>query len=380
MTVYKIRFGQEIVHLDRCTSVRQFLRGRTDQILAALVITLVLMGLAALIPAAAGRLLAEPEPTPTPAPSRTPPPVGVLLPDERDRALQGVVIIANDHTYGMASLIDTQGDLLTASSLIANSQSLRLIDNTGGMHEVRVLGVDGVAGVALIRATVIDGVPMSFGDASALNANEPVELLASPKVLYLQSAIPARIGSISDGHLSLRVNDLPGNLGGPIVGPGGKVLAILTGPGAGITIDKTQPDIAGWVKQPGGLLPLAPLPPNLVLRGSDTTSSPPPSPPVSTTAVPLTVTSASPSRASTAQDTAVTIQGSGFVAGSLLRVRFIPVSSEVGGFDALGAALVNGSTLTAKVPAGEMVQDYNIQLTNGDGTTMSSPVGFTVTP
>ena len=360
--------------------MRQFLRGRTDQILAALVITLVLMGLAALIPAAAGRLLAQPLPTPTPSPSRTAPPVGVLLPDERDRALQGVVIIANDHTYGMASLIDSQGDLLTASSLIANSQSLRLIDNTGGMHEVRVLGVDGVAGVALIRATVVDGVPLLFGDASALTPSEPVEVLASPKVLYLQSAIPANIGSISNGQLHLRVDDLPGNLGGPIVGPGGKVVGVLTGPGAGISIDKTQADIAFWIKQPGGLVPLAPLPPNLVLRGSDTTSSPPPSPSASTPSVRLTITSASPSRASTAQDTAVTIQGSGFVAGSLLRVRFIPVSSEVGAFDALGAALVNASTLTAKVPAGQMVQDYNIELTNGDGTTISSQVGFTVTP
>jgi hypothetical protein len=367
------------MRIGRCTIVRQLLRGRTDQILTALVITLVLMGLVALIPPAAERLIAQPAVTPTPTPSRTAPPVAVLLPDERDRALQGVVIIANDHTYGMASLIDAQGDLLTASSLIANSQSLRLIDNTAGMHEVRVLGIDAEAGVALVRATVINGIPMSAGDASALQANEPVELLASPKVLYLRSAVPARIASISDGHLSLRVNDLPGNLGGPIVGPGGKVLGILTGPGAGISIDRAQADVAGWIKQPGSLLPLAPLPRNLVLRGSDTTSSPPASPPASTPAARLTIMSASPSRASSARDTAVTIQGSGFTAGSALRVRFIPISSEVGAFDALSAALVSASTLTVKVPAGQIVQDYSIQLTNGDGTTISSQVGFTVT-
>lgn len=367
------------MRIGRCTIVRQLLRGRTDQILTALVITLLLMGLVALVSAATGRLMAQPAVTPTPTPSRTAPPVGVLLPDERDRALQGVVIIANDHTYGMASLVDGQGDLLTASSLIANSQSLRLIDNTGGMHEVRVLGVDGVAGVAMVRASVINGIPMSAGDAGALQANEPVELLASPKALYVQSAIPARIGSISGGHLSLRVDDLPGNLGGPIVGPAGKVLGILTGPRAGISIDQVQADLAGWSKQPGTLLPLAPLPPNLVLRGSDTTSSPPPSPPASTPAVRVTVVSASPSRASSAQDSAVTVQGTGFVAGAALRVRFIPISSEAGAFDALAVALVNASTLTVKVPAGQIIQDYNIQLTNGDGTTIRSPVGFTVT-
>lgn len=346
--------------------------------LAALVITLVLIGLAALVPAAARRLTAQAAATPTAAPSRTAPPVAVLLPDERDRALQGVVIIANENTYGTAFLIDAQGDLLTASSLIANSKSLRLIDNTGGMHEVRVLGIDEARGVALLRATVVNGIPMSFGNADTLAVNDPVELLASQKVLYLQSALPAVITSINEARLSLRVSDLPGNLGGPVVGSGGKVLAILTAHGAAIAIDDVQPDISQWIKQSGGLLPLAPLPPNLVLRGSDTTASPPASPSASSPTR-VTVLSVSPSRASATQDTALTIQGTGFVAGSALRVHFAPISGSAGGFDGLGAALVSSATLTVKVPAGRMVQDYVIQLTNGNGTTITSQVGFTVT-
>lgn len=358
--------------------MRPFLRGRGDQLIAALVITLVLMGLAALVPAVARRLTAQPVPTPTAASSRTAPPVAVLLPDERERALQGVVIIANDHTYGTAFLIDAQGDLLTASSLIANSQSLRLIDNTGGMHEVRVLGIDEALGVALLRAPVVNGIPMSFGDTSTLAVNDPVELLTSQKVLYLQSALPAVITSINDSRLSLRVNDLPGNVGGPVVGSGGKVLAILTADGAAVAIDQVQSEIAQWSKRTGTLYPLAPLPPNLVLRGSDTTASPPPSPSASSPTR-VTVQSVSPSRASAAQDTALTIQGSGFIAGSALRVHFVPLSGAVGGFDGLGAALVSSSTLTVKVPAGQMVEDYVIELSNGDGTVINSQVGFTVT-
>ncbi|HET9847612.1 MAG TPA: trypsin-like peptidase domain-containing protein [Candidatus Dormibacteraeota bacterium] len=345
--------------------------------MAALVITLVLMSLAALIPVAASRLSTQPVATPRPTPSRTPPPVAVLLPDERDRALQGVVIIANDHTFGSAFLIDTQGDLLTAASLIANSQSLRLIDNTGGMHQVRVLGIDADLGVALLRATVTDGVPLSFGDASTLVTDAPVEQLASPKLLYVQPATPGVITSISDSRIKLRIDDLPGNLGGPIVGSGGKVLAMLTAPGAGVVIDRIQSVAAPWAKQSGTLLPLAPLPANLVLRGSDTTASPPPSPTASSTAR-VTVQSVSPSRASAAQDIAVTIQGSGFVAGSSLRVHFVPVSGTTGAFDGFGAAVLSSSTLTLKVPSGRMVQDYVIQLSNGDGALINSQVGFTV--
>ena len=345
----------------------------------ALVITLVLMSLAALVPAVAGRLQAQPLPTATPAPSHTPP-AAVLLPDERERALQGVVILVNDHTFGTAFLIDARGDLLTAATIVANSQSLRLIDNTAGMHQVQVLGIDSSLGVALIRSTVVDGMPMTLATSSTLASGDPVVLLASPKLQYLQSAVPAVITSTAGSRLGLQVSDLPGNLGGPIVGSGGRVLAMLTAPGNAVAIDQAQGDIAQWTKQTGPLLPLAPLPPNLVLRGSDITSSPPASPPASTPAARVSLKSVSPSRASASQDTALTIQGSGFLDGPALRVSFVPVSGAAGAFDGLGAALANSSTLTVKVQAGEMVQDYRIQLTNGDGTVVTSPLGFTVVP
>ena len=42
--------------------------------------------------------------------------------------------------------------------------------------------------------------------------------------------------------------------------------------------------------------------------------------------------------------------------------------------------LVNATTLTVKVPAGRVIQDYVIQLTNGDGIVASSRTAFTVTP
>ena len=109
---------------------------------------------------------------------------------------------------------------------------------------------------------------------------------------------------------------------------------------------------------------------NLVLRGADSTSTP---------AAGLSIQSVSPSRASAAHDTVVTIQGSGFVAGPVLRVRFNPVASQVGAFDGLAATLVNASTLTVKVPAGRMVADYTIQLINGDGSATHSGIAFTVT-
>src|SRR2546428_541103 len=94
----------------------------------------------------------------------------------------------------------------------------------------------------------------------------------------------------------------------------------------------------------------------------------------------LTIQPVSPARAPAAQETVITIQGSGLTAGAMLRVHFVPLASPNGAFDGLAATLVNPSTITVKVPAGRVVQDYVIQLTNGDGTVTSSRTAFTITP
>ena len=347
----------------------RFPKGWQEPLLAALVITLVLMGLAALIPAAAQRLTARPAATPQPTPTRAAPPAAVLLPDERDRALDAVMTIVNDHSFGTAFLIDPQGDFVTAASLVSGSASLRLIDNTAGMHPVRLVGVDAAQGIALIR-TPVYATPLAFGNPDTLLLNDPVVLLASPKIENLASATPAVVTDPGETRLALRVNDVPGNLGGPIVGPGATVLGILVRTGIALPITQAQADIAQWRGQPGSLLPLAPMPANLVLRGSDDTSAP---------TAGISVQSVNPARASATRDTLVTIQGSGFVAGPALRVRFIPVASQAGAFDGLAPTLVNPSTLTVKVLAGRAVADYAVQLVNGDGTVISSGIAFSVT-
>jgi S1-C subfamily serine protease len=349
--------------------VRRIAGLRKEQVLTGVVITLVVTGMAVLIPTAAQRL-AQPVATPAPTPSPTAPPSAVLLPEELERDLAGVMTIVNDHTYGTAFLIDAQGDFLTASSLVDGSQSLRLIDNTGGTHAVRVIGIDATLGLAQIRATN-DGTPLPFGDPASLQLDDPVVLLASPKVANLRSSTPAVLTQRGTAGLTLRVDDLPGNVGGPVVGPGGKVMGVLTVAGKAVPINLSSSDIVQWRGQPGTVMPLAPIPGTLVLRGSDTTSSPTGG---------LTIQSVSPTRASAAQDTLITLHGSGFSAGAMLRVHFVPLASPNGEFDGLAATLINASTVTVKVPAGRVVQDYVIQLTNGDGSVTSSRTAFTVTP
>jgi hypothetical protein len=346
-------------------------KSRFDQALAALVITLVLVGIVVLLPKAGEWLsAARPAPTPVPTPTPTAPPSAVLLPEERDRDLQGVMTIVNDHTFATAFLIDPQGDFLVAASVVNGSASLRLVDNTGGSHAVRLIGIDVDLGIAIVRAAN-DGTPLAFGDPATIQVDDPVVLLASPKVVNLRTATPAVVINRSDAQLTLRLDDLPGNLGGPVAGPGGKVVGILIASGRALPITVALTDIAQWRREAGTPVPLAPLPDNLVLRGTDTTSAPVGGP---------RLQSVSPTRASTAQDTVVTIQGSGFSDGKLLRVQFVPLASPNGGFDGLAPTFMNPSTLTVKVPAGRVVQDYIVQVTNGDGVVAGSRIAFTVTP
>lgn len=346
-------------------------RSQLEQVALALVIGLILVSLALLGPGTIQQLgRPAPTSTPTPTPGVSPPPAAVLLPAERDQALEGVVTIVNDHTFGTAFVIDTRGDLLTAASLIQDSSRLRVVDNSGGSHPVRVIGIDQAAGIAQIRAEN-GGLPMPFGDPDSLESEDPVVLLASPKVANLAPSTPAVISHVSPARLGLRVDDRPGNAGGPVVGPGGRVVGIFLRAATALPISAAQADLVQWSGRPGVLLPLADLPSNLVLRGTDTTSVP-------TNGASLQTIN--PTRASAAQDALVTIQGTGFLAGAALRVRFVPVASPNGAFDGLAPTLVSASALTVKVPAGRVVQDYVVQLTNGDGTLASSRTAFTVTP
>jgi hypothetical protein len=346
-------------------------KSRLDRALAALVITLVLVATAILLPKAGQWLnAAQPTPTPVPTPTATAPPAAVLLPEELDRALHGVMTMVNDETFATAFLIDPQGDFVTAASVVNGSASLRLVDNTGGSHPVRLIGIDADLGIAIVRAGN-DGTPLAFGDPAALQADDPVVLLASPKVVNLRTSTPMVVITRSDTQLTLRGDTLPGNLGGPVVGPGARVVGILIGTGRVLPVTVALTDVAQWRLQAGTAVPLAPLPANLVLRGSDTTSTPAGGP---------SIQSVSPTRASAAQDTVISIQGSGFTDGNMLRVEFVPLASPSGGFDGLAATFVNPSTLTVKVPAGRVVQDYIVQVTNGDGVVTSSRTAFTVTP
>jgi hypothetical protein len=219
--------------------------------------------------------------------------------------------------------------------------------------------------------------PLAFGDSSTIKLNDPLVMLASPKNATLPSSTPVTVTGIDGEHLSLAADTRPSNAGAPLVGAGGKVLGIALGggenevlKGTGLTVQAALNDLAHWQGLAGTAVALAPLPDQLILHGSDEIAALLPT---------VGVLSVQPASGSGKSPVLVTIQGQGFVRGPALRVRFTPVASPTGGFDGVGPIVVDGATITVKVPEGQVVQDYVVEVINGDGSIAASRIAYTVT-
>lgn len=373
-------------------------RGTLERITLGLIGLLLVASLAVLSPVV--QRWVRPATAPTPTPTSTPAPQGVLFADELDRALQSVVtvVVLTDAglTFGTAVAADASGELLTSAQLMQNARAARVVDNTGGMHAVAVIGIDPAQGIALLRSPVVEVVPLAVGSTGALTSGDPVAVLASPKNGSLPSSLPGVIsltttsttvgGSTVAPLFQLHADLQTGNAGSPVVGYGAKLLGIVL-PGGRLPandplvapVESAQLDLQRWHGVAGTALPLADLPRDLLLRGTDE-PTPNPTPNPSTGMSSATVTGIQPAQAGAGQDITVVIQGSGFVGGTAAAVHFAPLSSGVGAFDARNVSVSSATTMAATVPAGQRVQDYAVSITNGDGTPVGGSVAFTVIP
>ncbi|HYM49360.1 MAG TPA: trypsin-like peptidase domain-containing protein [Candidatus Limnocylindrales bacterium] len=360
----------------------------------------VLMGLN--VPRALTLLQAPaPAPTATPIPP-TPPPAAVLLQDELDRDLQGVVILvveAGSPTtvrVGTAFAIDARGDLLTSATLTSGATAMRVIDASGGSHPVALVGTDPALDLAEVR-TSLAGVPLPTGDPATLQVNDPLALLASPKDAGLPPSTPVVITALGAqaagpqgpvaGLLRLAGDVHPAASGAPVAGPGGTVMGIIvlasdseTLSGFALPISAAAPDLSAWASRPAGALPLAAVPSSLVLRGLDENAAGGPAAGATPSGGAVSVASVQPVRATQAAPAVITIRGAGFAAGPALRVRFLPSGGGSGAFDGIRIAVTDPTTLTVTVPAGMRVQDYTVEVRNGDGRVADAHPSFTVIP
>lgn len=371
--------------------MRRMGRLETERLGLAVVVVLALASGGLLLPNLVRALRPAP-PLPI-VPAVNPPPAAVLLTDERDRALQSVFILVTDTSaasrVSTAFIVDDRGDLLTTADAVQGAAALRLIDNTGGSHRVSLVGSDPALDLAVVRVPL--GLPALIpsrqGPVPAVGT--PAEILAPPKNGALPESTPATVAgagwAVINGQgqqaLELRADIHPAHSGAPVLGSGATLLGVivLAGDseslrGVALPIGSALPDLAAWKSRSGEVLPLATLPNDLVLRGDTGPVATPPATPS------LKISAIAPTRAARGTSAVITVHGSGFVAGRNLAVHFVPVASQAGAFDGVKPAVVAPDTVTVTVPQGEAVQDYAIQLVNGDGSLAGPGPTFTVLP
>jgi serine protease Do len=170
---------------------------------------------------------------------------------------------------GSGFIINADGTILTNAHVVANAQDVQVQLNDDRTLPGRVLGVDKVTDIAVVKIDAPSPLPaVQLGDSKSLRPGQFVVALGSPLgfentvtsgIVSAVSRPSARIG-IADGKVDFIQTDAainPGNSGGPLIDIQGRVIGMNTaiiqgaqGLGFAIPIDLAK-DISTQLVQQG---------------------------------------------------------------------------------------------------------------------------------
>ena len=167
----------------------------------------------------------------SPTPSATPTIVELV------RNVQGgVVQILTITSSGSGFIIDTDGRVVTNQHVVSGNRSVTVRMHDGTEYQASVLGVDGVADLAVVDIVPeIALTPLSLGDSSLVQVGEEVIAIGYPLGYQLGQSQTVTRGIISskriyDGveHLQTDAAINSGNSGGPLFNRSGQVIGVNT--------------------------------------------------------------------------------------------------------------------------------------------------------
>jgi S1-C subfamily serine protease len=144
---------------------------------------------------------------------------------------------------GTGFLIQPAGYVLTSFQIVDGLQRLEIITTQKKRYAAEYVGGDRQSDLALLRIKDAKGLrTLDFADSGAVRTGDPVLGFGFPlgfKPLVTSGMIAAR-GQVMgagpfDAHFMLDLPTHPGNLGGPLVDTRGRVIGLLTSPGAGLS-------------------------------------------------------------------------------------------------------------------------------------------------
>lgn len=154
-------------------------------------------------------------------------------------AAPSVVAISSGDRTGSGFLVDAHGHAVTNAHVVGDAERVEVTIG-GRTMGARVRGVEPSVDVAVLSLDggPVDAAPLAFGDAPSLRVGDPVVAIGSPFGLQgslstgvvsgLRRQIDSPNGFAITGVIQTDAALNPGNSGGPLLDPSGRVVGVAT--------------------------------------------------------------------------------------------------------------------------------------------------------
>jgi len=170
------------------------------------------------------------------------------------RALPAVVSVVTDEAgqgYGSGFLVTTDGYIVTAIGVVADSATLSvLLPGDGRRRDARMVDFDCETGIAVLKVDQVGGLPtLTFGDSSELKVGQAVVALGGPYGAQTVAATKGIVGSLhrttllsppglgaATAYSDTILTDAAtgsGDAGGPVLNVSGQVVGVTLAPDSG---------------------------------------------------------------------------------------------------------------------------------------------------
>jgi S1-C subfamily serine protease len=146
---------------------------------------------------------------------------------------------------GSGLLIDAQGTVVTAASLVAGSQQVTVTTASGQQYSGTVSGSDPASDIAVVRVTGASGlVPVTFGDSAAVQVGDVVVAVGN-QVAPSGTVSQGIVSGISGTLIQTTAPMASGTSGSALVNIAGQVIGMTTlgsagSPGLAVAIPSNQ--------------------------------------------------------------------------------------------------------------------------------------------
>ena len=163
---------------------------------------------------------------------------------------ESVVRVISSRAVGSGAIVDDQGLVVTGRNAVGNDPTVLVEMVDGSKKTGIVLGIDSIAGLALLRISGDGYTSLPLGDVSSLKAGDALLTLGFPEqgavgeTEWELEALPAMVSAAGPAegisYVNVAQSLAPGYAGGPTVDDQGRLVGLTASPGLIIMVDRLK--------------------------------------------------------------------------------------------------------------------------------------------